>query len=116
MDSSPSSRFSLPWYFTGSDADSIIGQLTQLLPKSIASQLQECGALSSTNLALDHEPTIQQEFSKLRGAITGTKERLGILQILPVIERDCHHVLLARHELRRANKVRRPDISKLPEA
>jgi len=106
----------VPQHFTVSDFTAMIHELTQLLPKSIASQLQECGGLSGTNLALDHEPTILQEFFNLRGAIKGTKERLGMTQILPIIQRECNQVLLPRHELRPANKVRRPEISKLPQA
>ena len=106
----------VPQYFSESEFNSIIHDLTDVLPKLIASQLQECGGLSGTNLVMDHEPTLQQEFFKLRAAIRGTKERLGILQILPVIERDCYHVLIPRAELRSSKKVRRPDISKLPHA
>jgi len=106
----------MPQYFSESEVNSIIHDLTELLPKSIASRLQECGGLLDINLALDHEPTILQAFLKLRRGIYGTEDRLGILQILPIIQRQCHQVLVQRPEIRDTNRARRPDISKLPQA
>ena len=105
----------VPEYFTEGDFNAIIAELTDALPKSIASNLQACGGLLGTNLAQDREPSIEQEFFRLRRAIVGTKERLGILKVLPMIERDCYHVFKPRHELRKLNKARKPDISKLPQ-
>lgn len=106
----------MPQYFDESEVSAIFHELTEILPKLLASQLQECGGLLDVNLALGHEPTVMQEFLKLRRALTGAKNRLGILQILPIIQRKCHQILVPRHELRDTEKARRPDISKLPQA
>ncbi len=105
----------MPHYFNESEVGAIIHDLTQQLPKTIASSLQECGALLDANLA-DHGTTIQQDILKLRRALKGSKDRLGLLQILPVIQRQTHQVLVTRHEVRDTEKARRPDISKLPQA
>ncbi|MFA6210110.1 MAG: DUF2357 domain-containing protein [Candidatus Obscuribacterales bacterium] len=106
----------VPQLFTEAEFNSIIQDLKDRLPQLITSQLQECGGLSDTNLAVGNEPSIEQEFAKIQRAVSGTKEKLGILQLLPIIQRECHHVLVPRHELRKANQARKPDISKLPQA
>lgn len=106
----------LPQYFSESDFIAIVQDLEEKMPKLISSQLQECGGLVGENLVQDQEPTIEQEFVRLRRAVAGTKERLGVLQLLPMIQRDCYQVLVPRHELRKANQARKPDISKLPRA
>lgn len=106
----------LPQYFRESDFLAIVQDLEERMPKLISSQLQECGGLVGENLVKDQEPTIEQEFVRLRRAVAGTKEKLGVLQLLPMIQRDCYQVLVPRHELRKANQARKPDISKLPRA
>jgi hypothetical protein len=105
-----------PQHFTESDIRSMMHDLTEQLPKSIASLLKRCGGLAGTTVGQGRGSTIEQEFANLTLAMRGTTERLGILQILPVLERECHVVMVSRHELRKANQVRRPDISKLPMA
>ncbi len=105
-----------PEHFNETEFNSIIHDLTNVLPGSIASRVQECGGLAGANLARVSEPTPEQEFHNLQAAIGGTKKKLGILQLLPLIQRECHQVLLSRSEIHEANKVRRPDISKLPHA
>jgi hypothetical protein len=106
----------MPLHFTDGDVKSMMNDLTVRLPKSIASLLQKCGGLSGTNLVQDKESTIEQEFLKLSLAMKGTSKKLGILQILPILQRECHQTMVSRTELRKANQVRRPDISKLPMA
>ncbi len=106
----------LPQYFRESDLLAIVQDLEDRMPKLVSTQLQECGGLVGENLVQDQEPTIEQEFVRLRRAVAGTKEKLGVLQLLPMIQRDCYQVLVPRHELRKANQARKPDISKLPMA
>ncbi|MBS2007305.1 MAG: DUF2357 domain-containing protein [Cyanobacteria bacterium SZAS TMP-1] len=105
-----------PQNFNEAEFKKIVQDLSDLLPLSIASRLQECGGLPGVTLVANHELSIDQEYHRLRRAIKGTQDRPGIIQILPMIQRDCFQVLIARHELRKINKARRPDISKLPEA
>lgn len=105
----------LPRYFNDSEINHVLHDLTETLPNSIASSLQQCGGLKGKLFQANQEPSIEQQYLRLSKAISGTKERLGILQILPMIQRDCYQVLVARHELRATNRARRPDISKLPQ-
>jgi hypothetical protein len=86
----------LPQYFRESDLLAIVQDLEERMPKLISSQLQECGGLVGENLVKDQEPTIEQEFVRLRRAVAGTKEKLGVLQLLPMIQRDCYQVLVPR--------------------
>lgn len=101
----------MPKYFTESDISCVINELAETLPKSIALQLLKCGGQLG---ALDHKPSVEEEYSDLRRALMGSAERLGLLQVLPIIQRECHHELVPRIEVRDSDKVRRPDISKLP--
>ncbi|MBX9951023.1 MAG: restriction endonuclease-like protein [Candidatus Obscuribacterales bacterium] len=101
----------MPRYFTEGELSCMLEELKETLPRAIALQLIECGAQLGT---LEPKPSPEDEFLQLRRAINGTDDRLGLLQILPVIERECNHVLIPRTELRDSNQLRRPDISKLP--
>lgn len=106
----------MPQYFSDDDLRHIVGDLSERLPNVIAVQLQECGGLAGTNLKLPTEPSIEMEFARLSRAVNGTKEKMGILQLLPIVQRECYQVLVPRTELKKANQTRKPDISKLPRA
>ena len=106
----------MPEYFTTTDCTSMINDLTDLLPKSIASKLFQCGAQLGTEQGREQKSSIEDEWLRLRHAITGTTEKLGLLQILPIIQRECHQILLPRLEVRTADKIRRPEMSRLPQA
>lgn len=105
----------MPKFFAESDLTAMVLELTEILPKSIVLQLAESGAQLGTNLMLEPKSTLEDEYLKLYRAIAGTKERPGLLQILPRIQRECHQVLIPKTAIRDANKVRRPDISRLPQ-
>ncbi|CAN5314966.1 hypothetical protein BH10CYA1_BH10CYA1_54590 [soil metagenome] len=106
----------MPEYFTETDCMSMLNDLTDLLPKSIALKLRQCGAQLGSEQAPEQKSEIEEEWLRLSLAITGTKEKLGLLQILPIIQRDCHQILLPRLEVRSADKLRRPELSRLPQA
>ncbi len=106
----------LPEYFSKTDCTSMINDLTDLLPKSIAAKLRQCGAQLGPEQVREQKSDLEEEWLKLRNAITGTKEKLGLLQILPIIERACHQILSPRLEVRSADKLRRPEMSRLPQA
>ncbi len=106
----------LPRSFDENDCVAIMHELTDVLPKSIAIKLNECGARLGTNFSLNQNPTTEDEFLRLRLALRGTKDRLGLLQLLPIIQRDCYQILLPRIEIRKSKKLRRPVISKIPQA
>jgi len=103
-----------PQHFNESECNRIIQELTELLPMSIAIELQKCGGLNGIRLVAPGQLSLEQECQRLRAAIKGTKEQMGILQLLPIIQKDCHQVLIPKHEMRRGNKTRRPDMAMLP--
>ncbi|MBU6454573.1 MAG: DUF2357 domain-containing protein [Cyanobacteria bacterium REEB67] len=91
----------------------VINELTVSLPEEIALRLLKCGGMLGIGLAPQVEPTLEQEYFKLRAALYGTKERPGIVKFLPEIQKDCHSVLLSRQVLCAANKARKPDTAGL---
>ncbi len=106
----------MPRYFTGNDLSTVLHELTESLPFTIASQLNACGARLGKLPSQDAKSSVEAEYLKLRRAIEGTREQLGMLQILRILQQKCHQVLLPKAELRSVNKARRPDISRLPQA
>lgn len=106
----------MPRCFAESDFDTIVRDLTEALPHSIVSKLLECGANVGAIPARDGRSALEEEFHKLRRAIRGTNEQLGILQILPLLQHNCQKILKSKLELRSINKLRRPDMSRLPQA
>ncbi len=65
----------MPRYFTESEVSSVLDELTETLPKSIALQLLECGAPLGT---LAHKSSVEEEYLELSRALNGTTERLGL--------------------------------------
>lgn len=106
----------MPRYFSESDIAFVIRDLSEVLPNTIATQLNRCGAELVVLQSSDYESTIRNEYLRLRHAIVGTNDSLGMLQILQMLQRNSQKVLVPRLDLRSVNKLRRPDISKLPQA
>lgn len=106
----------VPQHFTEADYKVMITDLNDVLPKSITSKLVQCGAQLHVDQGRADMSSIEEEWLKLRDAITGTPDRLGLLQILPIIQRECNQILLPRLEIRPADKLRRPELSRLPQA
>ncbi|HEY9732464.1 MAG TPA: DUF2357 domain-containing protein [Drouetiella sp.] len=102
----------MPRNFTREDCMALVNDLTVRLPGSIASQLVHCGA----QLAIAQQSSVESEWMRLRNAIVGTEDKLGLLQVLPIIDRECHQILSPRIEVRKAEKLRRPEMSRLPQA
>ncbi|MBS1953315.1 MAG: DUF2357 domain-containing protein [Cyanobacteria bacterium SZAS-4] len=106
----------VPQHFTEADFKVMITDLTDVLPKSIVSKLVQCGAQLHIEQGRADMSSIEEEWYKLRDAITGTEDKLGLLQILPIIQRECNQILLPRLEVKPADKLRRPELSRLPQA
>jgi hypothetical protein len=115
MESFPSSRTinSTHQQFEEDQFLRVIDELTVALPEAIALRLLKCGGMLGIGLAPEEEPTLEQEYFKLRAAIYGAKDKPGIVQFLPDIQKDCHSVLLSRQVLCAANKARKPDTAGL---
>ncbi len=106
----------LPTHFEEEDFNLVFQELTDVLPAMLTNRLIACGAQISPPPARDQMSIEEEEFVKLRDAIMGTKERLGMMQILAILQRDCVKILIPKLEVRSVEKVRRPDISRLPQA
>ena len=104
----------MPRYFSVNDMAALIHDLTEVVPNAIASRLNACGAQLAVSPLHEKRSPLEVEYFRLRRAILGTKETIGMMQILRILQRTCHQVLKPKLELRSVNKVRRPDISKLP--
>ncbi len=106
----------VPRHFSEVEYKVMINDLTDLLPKAITQRLLQCGAQLDIEQGRANMSSIEEEWLKLRDAIAGTTERLGLLQILPIIQRECNQILLPRLEVKPAEKLRRPELSRLPQA
>lgn len=106
----------VPQHFSEGEFKVMINDLTEILPKSITTNLVQCGAQLHIEQGRADMSSIEEEWLKLRDAITGTEERLGLLQILPIIQRESNQILLPRLEVKPAEKLRRPELSRLPQA
>lgn len=106
----------MPRCFTATDCSSMIHDLTDVIPLTIALQLNQCGARLSALPPRDQKSTIEEEYLRLHNSIRGTNEKMGMLQILPILQRECIQILKPQLELKDVNKLRRPDISKLPQS
>ncbi len=106
----------MPRFFTGIDLSSVLNDLTESLPFTIAWQLSDCGARLGGLPPRDPSSSLETEYLKLHKAIRGTREQFGMLHILKILEKNSHSILLPKLELRSVNKARRPDISRLPQA
>ena len=105
-----------PRQFSEDEYCRLMYELAVELPEATALSLLKCGGLLGMSLLPEDEATIEQEYFKLRASIMGSRERQGIVQFLPDIQRDCHQVLLTRHVLCAANKAKKPDTAGLVRA
>ncbi|RTL35090.1 MAG: DUF2357 domain-containing protein [Candidatus Melainabacteria bacterium] len=106
----------IPEFFSETDFTAMINDLTVMLPNSIAMNLQYCGAQLGIVPSEQQRSSIEEEWFRLQSAIRGTQDKLGLLQVLPLIERECNQILLPQLEVRPTDKMRRPEMSRLPQA
>ncbi len=83
------------------------------LPASIAVGLQRLGALQGMRLLPPGQSTLAQEILRLRRAVLGTPERPGLARSLLSISRDPHRISRSEDVWTRAERVRRPQPTRL---
>ena len=83
------------------------------MPTSIAVGLQRLGAMQGIRLLPRRESTLAQEILRLRRTVRGTSRRPGLAQSLRDISRDPHRIFRSEDVWMRADRVRRPQPTRL---
>ncbi|QSJ17796.1 DUF2357 domain-containing protein [Nostoc sp. UHCC 0702] len=94
----------------------MLEDLDSRLPTSVAIGLQRNGALAGLKLPKLNETTLAQELVRLRRAINGTDNRLGLSKILNQLAHDPHKILKTNEIWVRQEQVRRPSPGGLVQA
>ena len=94
----------------------MLEDLDSRLPTSVAISLQRTGALAGLKLLQLDETTLAQELVRLRRAINGTDNRLGLSKILSQLAHDPHKILKTNEIWVRQEQVRRPSPGGLVQA
>ena len=90
-----------------------IDALESGLPTSIAVGLQRLGGLQGIRLLPRRASTLAQEILRLRRAVRGTPRRPGLARALRSISRDPHRIFRSDDVWMRADRVRRPQATRL---
>ncbi|MDZ8223454.1 DUF2357 domain-containing protein [Nostoc sp. ChiVER01] len=94
----------------------MLEDLDSRLPTSVAIGLQRTGALAGLKLPQLSETTLAQELLRLRRAINGAGNRLGLSEILSQLARNPHQILKTNEIRVRQDQVRRPPLGGLVQA
>ena len=90
------------------DFRAMLTDLQTRLPASIVLSLQRAGGLAGIDLSSVRPATAAEELYRLKRAIEGTPERLGLRHILPAVARAPHEILEAHTVMVRSELLKRP--------
>jgi predicted component of viral defense system (DUF524 family) len=79
----------------------------EALPTSIALGLERTGGLAGVDLRAVNETTLEQELLRLRRAVEGASERIGLARALVEIARDPYRILRKTEQWVRVDRARR---------
>ena len=96
--------------------EQLIDDLEDRLPASIAIGLQAGGALGGLNLTDRSESTLAEQVVRLRRAVMGTGQSLGLAAVLPLISESPHSILLSEELWVKRDQARRPPAHRFPQA
>ena len=96
--------------------DRLIEDLEGYLPASIAIGLQTGGALGGLDLIERRASTLSEQVLRLRRAVMGTEDHLGIAAVLPKISEAPHSVLVTDELWVNLDDARRPPPHRFPQA
>ncbi|MHC0037943.1 DUF2357 domain-containing protein [Pseudoneobacillus sp. C159] len=92
----------------------LIEDLNQNLPLDIVISLDRMSGFGAVRVAQKHQArTLAQELERFKRALEGTKDRLGLLEVVRLLQKNHHQVLSQRHEWTPRERVRRPHPAKL---
>lgn len=94
----------------------MVDDLEGRLPASVALGLQRLGAFAGLTLWPPQETTRAQELARLRRAVEGTEDRMGLLRILSELARDPLRALHSVDLWTRSDQARRPHPARLVQA
>ena len=96
--------------------DRLIEDLEGYLPASIAIGLQTGGALSGLDFRERRASTLSEQVLRLRRAVKGTEDHLGLAAILPKISESPHSILVTDELWVNIDHARRPPPHRFPQA
>lgn len=94
----------------------LLDELNERLPAEVALSLQRAGALTGVELRPPDSTTLAGELSRIRRAIRGSQDRLGLVAILDRVGRDPHRALADEAPWVRSFEARSPDPGQLARA
>ena len=99
-----------------SEYERVLGDLEKRLPVEVAVALQNAGGLSGIELRQQQESTLEQELVRLRRAVRGSADRLGLAEVLRKLAGRPHRVLTSEERWVRRGRARRPSGDRLGQA
>jgi len=105
-----------PTKISPSEYRTLLDDLEARLPVQVAIALKEAEGLAGIELSRQDGSTLEQELVRLRRAVRGTGERLGLADLLKQMARDPHRVLETDEQWVRSERARRPKASGLHQA
>jgi hypothetical protein len=95
----------------------LLEDLNQNLPLDIVISLDRLSGFGAVGIAKDYQArTLAQELERFKRALEGTKDRLGLLEVVRLLQENHHQVLSQQHEWTPRDRVRRPHPAKLHHA
>jgi hypothetical protein len=95
----------------------LIEDLNQNLPLDIVISLNRMAGFGAIGMATNYQArTLAQELERFKRALNGTKDRLGLLDVVRLLQENHHQVLSQRHEWTPRERVRMPHPAKLHHA
>jgi hypothetical protein len=105
-----------PKKITREEYERLLGDLESELPVQIAVALQGAGGLAGVELARQEGTTLAQEMVRLRRAVEGTGQRIGLARVLKELAGQPHRVLTSEERWVRSGRARRPPGHRLGQA
>lgn len=106
----------IPSKISEDEYNELIDELESTLPASIAIALNEGGALGGIDLADIRRSTLDEQVLRLRRAVLGTDQQMGLAGVLPRISESPHRVLVTDELWVRQELARRPQPHRFPQA
>jgi hypothetical protein len=92
----------------------LLEDLNQNLPLDIVISLDRMSGFGAVEVVQDYQVrTLAQDLERFKRALEGTKDRLGLLEVVRLLQENHHQVLSQRHEWTPRERVRRPHPAKL---
>ena len=105
-----------PQKISRGEYETLLSDLETELPVQVAIAFQRAGGLAGITLNHRQGTTLQQELVRLRRAIDGPADRMGLAQALTLLAERPHRVLATEERWVRRGRARRPSPDRLGQA